>query len=224
MITKMNVQVSQNELDAAIASIDYSWTKMSLNIPTGSFFYDPWVIKPEFKDTVWEKLLAYIPTDIGEARVILLQPGHCYNSHADIDDRYHLNLTGNYSFLVDIDSQKMYKTVADGYWYSMDASPRHSAVNYGEAIRVQLVVRKLLLANVLADPIGVEISSDDSFTHSRYVFDDTISQWLNLATKRKILSNFEVLPGANTVRFKIEKNSLSELEKIIPPKFKLGIL
>ena len=81
MLTKLNIKVNQADLLEAQQTVDLNNFKLSFNKPTKSFFYDPWVIKDEFKNTVWERLLEYLPNDIGEARVIVLQPGACYNSH-----------------------------------------------------------------------------------------------------------------------------------------------
>ena len=222
MLTKLNIKVNQTELELATRAIDYSWFKISFNKPTKSFFYDPWVIKEEFKNTVWDKLLSYLPMDIGEARLILLQPGNCYNSHSDIDDRYHLNIVGNYSFLVNIDDATMYKTVADCYWYEMDAGPRHSAVNYGEVVRAQLVVRKLLKSNALEHPISLAISPNDiPIDDARYIFDDTVSIWLNRAVKNGIVMNFNYNPTSGEVSFDVEYKFVNDVLNLIPPTFKV---
>jgi hypothetical protein len=44
-----------------------------------------------------------------------------YTSHADIDDRWHLSLTAEQSYLIDLDNMQMHKIDIDGYWYDMDA-------------------------------------------------------------------------------------------------------
>jgi hypothetical protein len=73
--------------------------KTPLNEPTGNFFYDPWLIKDKYVGTVWEKLLASLPQPHGEARVIIMEPGSSYMAHSDIDNRWHLNIQGDYSYL-----------------------------------------------------------------------------------------------------------------------------
>lgn len=180
--------------------------KMSLvlNEPTGNFFYDPWEVKTEFKNTVWETILNSIPGPIGEARLIQLQHGTCYMSHSDVDDRYHLNLEGQYSFLIDVDSEQMFKTVADGKWYTIDAGRRHVAANFGSVRRTQLVVRQLLTQADLKDPMTVKIAP--ICENPRFEFDDIISPWLHKMNKAGQLSDFTVLEDC--VRFKVERGNL----------------
>lgn len=185
--------------------------KMVLNQPTGNFFYEPWVIKDEFKGTVWETILNSLPFSIGEARIITLESGRNYFQHADIDDRYHLNIKGRDSYLIDLTNKKMHEIKTDGIWYLMDAGRLHSAANFGEHPRVQLVVRKLLSKNNLKDYVNVAISPQGS--NPRYVFDNTISPWLNQANKKGVINNFNVVDHG--VRFNIEKQYYQALKKIL---------
>ena len=224
MLTKMNIKVNDSDLNDAKNSVNLDNFKISFNQPTSTFFYDPWVIKEEFKGTIWEKLLKYLPENIGEARLIVLQPGTCYNSHSDIDDRYHLNIFGNYSFLVDIDSQRMYKTIADGYWYDMDAGPRHSAVNYGDIPRAQLVVRKLLTRNTLNNPVSFFIEPNElPIDDARYLFDDTVSIWLNKGVKEGLVTNFSYNPTTGAVQFDLEQDVVDFALSVIPKSFKVTV-
>lgn len=55
--------------------------KTSINQPTGHFFYDPWVVKDEYKDSIWEMVLNTLELPHGEARLIILQPGETYMAH-----------------------------------------------------------------------------------------------------------------------------------------------
>jgi len=116
MLHTLPYTVNPALLDEAQGSIPSVESKLTINQPTGNFFYDPWEVKEEFKGTVWETLLNTLPLDIGEARIIALAHGTTYMSHTDIDDRYHLSITGQYSFLINIDDEKMYPTIADGQW------------------------------------------------------------------------------------------------------------
>jgi hypothetical protein len=189
--------------------------KYDLTEPTGDFFYDAWKIKAEYLNTPWEELLNSLPISIGQARVIVLEGGTGYYQHADIDDRYHLNLKGDSSFLIDLENDKMHRLYTDGIWYEMDAGRLHSAASFGKENRVQLVVRKLLERSFLPNPVPVEITAiGDKF---RYDFDNTISPWLNKANKRKIINNFKSID--NKVMFNIEKRYLLELKSIVPDGF-----
>lgn len=192
----------------------------SINSPTGRFFYDKWVISDEYQGTVWQTILDSLPVQVGEARIIQLDPATCYHMHADIDDRYHLNLTGEDCYLVDIDDEKLYKIVNDGCWYKMNAGPAHSAINFGRYPRLQLVVRELLTAAELIDPVTVTILFDDlAPDDARYIFDNTYSKWLNTANKNKSLNEFSF--NKTMVSFKTERRLVDTLPHV--ENFKVDI-
>jgi len=193
--------------------------KHDLTVPSGDFFYDPWVLLEEYKNTVWESILNSLPIDTGQARIIVMESPSCYTQHADIDDRYHLNLSGDRDYLIDLDNQQMHKLVKDGVWYEMDAGRLHTAISVGEHTRMQLVVRKLLTRNVLNDSVSVKITASGS--NPRYSFDNTMSVWLNRASKNKTISNFK--QSEASVYFDVEQSSLEELKSIVPKEFKLNI-
>ena len=154
----------------------------------------------------------------------MLVPGQCYQSHSDIDDRYHLNISGSDSFLVDLDSRSLDEIVQDGHWYAMDAGPRHSAANFGQVPRIQLVVRKLLQLNELGNPVKIKLAAtrldnDDA----RFFFDQTVSVWLNRANKNKLISDFNY-NTADCVSLTIERFAIDDLKSILYPEFTLEIL
>lgn len=184
--------------------------KTTLNQPTGNFFYDPWEIKPEFKGTKWEKLLKSLPERHGEARVIVMQPGTTYMAHADIDNRWHLSLQGEQSYLLDLENLDMHLLEQDGYWYYMDAGRLHSASNYGSIPRVQLVVRELLNVTDNNNLIKVTIRPAAQQYDYRYKFDSVVSPWLNRANQNKIIKDFTVQDDA--VSFKTSIAELSDLK------------
>jgi len=204
--------LTRTEYCADIQNIksEFNDIKNTLNEPSGNFFYDPWNIKPEYKNTVWEKLLSTLPVDHGEARVIVMAPGTTYMSHADIDDRYHLSLTGEQSYLIDLDNTKMHLLEQDGYWYEMDAGRLHVASNFGSTDRVQLVVRKLLTPTTMPSLVQVKITPNKETHDQRYKFDNIISPWLNRANKNKSLKDFNY--NSNGVTF---KTTMSELDSLV---------
>lgn len=219
MITKLEYQVSQTvfqNLKNEIPEFDH---RIDINIPTGNFFYDKWEISDKFKNTVWQTVLECLPFPIGEARLMKLEPGAAYYSHADADDRYHLSITGEKSFLVNLDKNELYSVDNDGHWYEMNAGIRHSAVNFGNKTRVQLVVRKLLQKNNLIDPIEVKISVEKHRHDYRYVFDDVYSPWLSKSIKEGMVDNFSV--KNEEVFFSVEKRLLNELEQLCPDGFEV---
>lgn len=191
--------------------------KYDLTEPTGDFFYDPWELKEEYIGTPWEDIWCSLPIDTGQARAIVLEGGTGYYQHADIDDRYHLNLRGDSAYLIDLENEVMHKCIPDGIWYEMDAGRLHSAASFGKDNRVQLVVRKPLERNNLKDPVNAWIRVTGN--KSRYDFDNTLSPWLNRANKRKIVSNFE--RNGASIYFDIEKEFVQELKEITPEDFLL---
>lgn len=219
MIEKTQFAVPLELIKQAKISIPTLNSKLTINNASGRFFYDPWQIKKEFKNTVWETILNTLPFSVGEARIIQLQHGTCYMSHCDIDDRYHLNIEGQYSFLIDVDSQKMFPTVADGVWYTMNAGIRHVAANFGSTSRFQLVVRHLLNDAVLNDPVTVEIKP--ICVNPRFEFDDIVSPCINQLNKLFRLADFTILEDG--VKFKLEKDCLKELALFPTEKFKIII-
>jgi hypothetical protein len=223
MLTKLHYTVPSNLIQEAILSVTNPEFCVTINRPIDRFFYDTWEIKEEYKDTAWEKILSTLPFKFGEARVISLKAGECYQCHSDIDDRYHLNLSGSESFLIDIDNQEMFETTCDGYWYEMDASLRHSAANFGQISRIQLVVRKLLNSNELGNPVSVKITPirlDQN--DARFFFDQTISVWLNHANKNNLITAFNYSPAF--VSFTVEKIAIDDLKNILYPEFELHII
>ena len=139
MIEKTSFQFSISDVQDIISTLTNDKVVI-FNEPTGDFFYDPWVIKDEYKHTVFDKLLSVLP-NIGQARLIKLECGDTYYAHADIDDRYHMSIQGNYSYLIDLDNNVMHSVPVDGCWYIMDAGKLHVASNFGEIYRYQFFLK-----------------------------------------------------------------------------------
>ena len=220
MLANTNYTVDPKLFQEACYSLPKSGMKTTINEPTGDFFYDPWIIKNEYKGTVWETLYDSLPVTKGEARIIILDPNQCYQIHADIDDRYHLNILGEECYLIDLIREQMHKLEQDGIWYNMDASFLHTATNFGRRARVQLVVRHLLKKNTLTEPIAVALSTSISNPDdARFVFDNTLSPWFNEANKLGFINNFSL--SSIGVKFNIEKSKLDSLKHILPNEFKI---
>lgn len=213
--------LERTEYKTKIPYIDCSFNeiKTSLNQPTGNFFYDPWEMKPEFKNTQWEKLLKSLKVPFGEARVIVMQPGTTYMSHADIDNRWHLNISGEQSYLIDLENLDMHLLKQDGYWYYMDAGRIHVAANYGSIPRVQLVVRELLTETDVTELVQVTIKPASQQHDYRYRFDNEISPWLNRANKKGIIKDF--MFEKEIVKFKVPLTELSSLK--IKKEFRIEV-
>lgn len=220
MLSKTSYNVNNHLMEKALEFTKNFNFKETINQPTGNFFYDPWEIKETYRNTPLDDILKTLPFNIGEARVIVLKQGSCYQSHGDIDDRYHINFSGEYSYIINLETTKMYELIKDGYWYEMNAGSRHSAANFGNTERIQLVVRKLLQNNILKNPIKIRMSYVGSNKYGvRFTFDDIVSPWLNTANKQQYINDFSF--EHNDVRFSIEKSKLDELIKILPKDFQV---
>lgn len=212
-------QCPKELIEQALTEHPIEGGRVALNAPTGNIFYDEWKIKDEFRDTVWEKVLATLPYTIGEARVITLEPNQSYMAHADIDNRWHLNLTSNQSYLIDLDAQKMYKQNNDGHWRYMFADKIHTAGNYGSIPRKQLVVREPLKHSRYTNLVGVEITPAQEQFDYRYQFDTIISPWLNRKNQSGELDDFAYKDSY--VYFKIPEHIKEELAEFPRTKFNI---
>lgn len=207
-------------IERALIECPIGGGRTSLNAPNGNFFYDQWTIKDEFRGTAWEEILNTLPYTIGEARVITLEPNQSYMAHADIDNRWHLNLSGEHSYLVDLDDQKMYKQHLDNHWRYMFANKIHTASNYGSVPRKQLVVRELLKHSHFTNLISVEITPAFEQFDYRYQFDNIISPWLNCKNQEGTLDNF--VYKETFVAFSMAEHIKAELEKLVSNRFTIN--
>ena len=195
----------------------------TINEPTGDFFYDPWKIKTELQGTIWEELYNSLSVhNKGEARIIKLAGNESYFSHADIDDRYHLNLSGIKSFLIDLDNLEMHPISTDGVWYDMNAGLAHTAANFSNRPRYQLVIRKLLTRGKLKDPKNFKLtaSAGTEPDDARFIFDDVMSKWLNQVNKKELLNNF--MFKNNVVSFTLDSSLVEDLMLVLPSEFKIA--
>jgi hypothetical protein len=213
MFTRLDFSISESQLSKALLEIPNIDFKHTINKPTGRFFYDPWVINDDLKGSIWEEVLATLPFGIGEARLIKLDPGICYRSHADIDDRYHISLIAEKSYLIDLDNDLLYPLTVDKQWYKINTGLRHSAANFGNKERIQLVVRELLSKeSKIKDPLDISITPKTDNPSIRFIFDDIISPALNLYSKNGLIENFK--HQDNKVSMTIDKSLLSFFKEL----------
>lgn len=222
MLTDTHYTVSIDLFQKAVSQLPIFDQRLDLTVSTGDFFYDAWKVSDTFKNTIWEELLLTLPINLGQTRLMRLKPGEAYYSHADMDDRYHLNLIGEKSFLINLDDCGMFSTVPDRKWYLMNAGLRHSAVNFSNKDRIQLVVRKLLTHGVIKNPIKVIISCDSKHHNFRYIFDDIFSPWLNHKNKLGSIDNF-TLVHEHQVSFITEQSLVAELKEMCPSEFEIEL-
>ena len=211
MLEKLDTKTDSKKLYELLKHLPEG--KNVLNKPTGNFFYDPWEIVPEYKDTVLDELLQQLP-DHGEARLIVMKPGESYSAHADIDDRYHVTLDAEHSYLHDIENEVMFPNQADDCVYLMNTGLLHSASNYGYKNRYQLVIRKRLKNNsMMKDPRQVLMTVKNPVYNMRYLFDSSFSRMLNRFVKEGKVNNFARI-NETTVKYLCENDSINEILKM----------
>jgi hypothetical protein len=219
MIKKQRWQCPEGLVEQALKEHPVTGEGTVLNKPAGDFFYDTWEIKDLYKDTMWQKVLDTLPYSIGQARIIKLEPGESYMAHADIDNRWHLNLTGEQAYLIDLDHKVMHECTRDNYWAYMDASHIHAATNYGSIPRLQLVVRELLHCVQPVDPVNIAIETAYEQHDFRYKFDKIFSPFLNRANQKYKLADFS--HNSISLTFKLERELLDEFKKLVNTDFKI---
>lgn len=217
MLTKTYYSVKENDLESAVSFIFEKYPslllndkeKIVLNQPLGDFFYDPWTLKAEYKGSPLESIYDSLNGKKGEARIISMQPGVCYMAHSDIDNRWHLSLSGSESYLIDLETQNMFDLKQDKLWWYMDASKRHTAANFGDSVRIQIVIRELLQYSENATH---SISIKPLGTNGRFIFDKNISPFLNFANKQNKLAKFSI--NNDTVHFVLCKTMIEQFKKL----------
>jgi len=221
MLIKTSSLVDPDLVKRCVDELPKGEGKLILNQPTGLFFHDPWTVKEQYKNTVWESVLSTIEHPIGEARIIILKPGECYRSHSDIDDRLHLNIQTDNSYIIQLDyPQKMFPIIKDCYWYEMNAGPRHTAANFGSVPRIQLVVRKLLPKIDNLSPCKIYPISD--VFNIRHLFDHYISPWLNQQVKANRISYFSLDAETQGVKLSMDTVAYDQIVFILEELSKEG--
>ena len=54
---------------------------------------------------------------------------------------------------------------------------------------------------------------------ARFVFDNTLSPWLNEANKLGLINNFDHSPIS--IKFNIEQDKIDSFKRVLPPEFKI---
>ena len=210
MLTVVGTKINYKEIYDLVKNLPTG--KNVLTKPRGDFFYDPHILDEQYKGTEIEKVLDLIPMH-GEARVIVMEPGQSYSAHADVDDRWHLTLDADESYLVDLKNQKMYKLVADGTLYLMDSGRLHTASNYGYKPRYQLVIRKRLKGRILDNPVYFNLTLIDPPYNARYLFDKSFSILLNRLEKEEKITNFKKISDKE-IEFVIENEQITRIKEL----------
>lgn len=195
---------------------------LQMHTTNNNFFYGERQLLDRYKGTEFERLWNSLESP-GEAQIQVLDRGRCYIGHCDVDDRYHITLFGNNSYLIDIEKNNLFPTEIDNTVWFLETSTKHTAANFGTVPRVQLVIRKLLNKNKLKNPIPVFLHLQSEDTHfknaARYKFDTMVQSFINIGiNKNKTVDQFKGdLATASSdvaVYFEIEQDCLADVEQL----------
>lgn len=186
--------------------------RIALNETAGNLFNGPFTIKPEFKGTPLGEVLDSLG-EIGEARLMRLSAGESYMAHSDPDDRIQMAiLTNPYSYLIDLEKEKMYHLPADGTLWYMDTGPRHIAANFGSRDRLHLNVR-MLLPSLKENPVHIKMLGGDY--DFEYVIHTNMSAFMNRAIKNGDVTGFQWLNDREIIITYREEKVLEDFKLLI---------
>lgn len=149
-----------------------------------------YTVKPEYVDTPLGVVLTSLG-DIGEARLLKLNPEDVYTAHTDPDDRYHMSITTTpYSYIADLDNCTLHHLPVDGSIWYMDTSIMHSAIHLGGGDeRIHLNVRVRLPA--ISKPYyRIRFEDTGKFNWKQMLY-NTMMSYINIAIKNKQVTGIE---------------------------------
>lgn len=186
--------------------------QLALNETIGGLFNGPYTVKSEYMNTPLGDLLQGLG-NIGEARLLKLGPGDSYMAHSDPDDRLHLNITGgSFSYILNLEEDKMYTIPDDGHLWLMDTGPIHVACNFGSRDRIHLNIR-VLLPDVNETPTRIKmIGGDFDWRHQISI---TVSRWLNRAIKQGEITGLRKINDKEILINYQDSGVLEELKQVI---------
>jgi hypothetical protein len=189
MLIKTILNVDIDPIIEQVNKLGHFGRSICLNETEGNLLSGKYTIKKEFENTPLGRALILLGPDIGEARLLRLDDEDVYTAHTDPDDRYHLVIkTTPYSYLLDLELDCMHKLPVDGYFYHMDTSIMHSAINLGGGERIHLNVRvRMPEYNKPGYRLKFNGGSHD-WKHTLY---NTMMGYINLEVKNKTIMGFD---------------------------------
>jgi len=178
-----------DEIQYQTSQLDWANSKrLVLNKSDGGLFTGKYTTLPRFQNTAIGAVLEELG-EIGEARLLKLDSGDSYTAHTDPDDRYHLVIETNpYSYIMDIEQEKMIHLPVNGTVWHMDTSKKHLAGNFGGTPRIHLNVR-VKLPNYKGNGIRLKIEGGE-IDWKQVLYMDTMS-YINKAVKNKSITGIE---------------------------------
>jgi len=187
MLSKLTLSVDVDSLVKQVSELNFG-KSLSINYTTGKLLNGPYLTKPEFLNTPLGNILQSIE-NVGEARLLKLESGESYTAHSDPDDRIHVPIITNlYSYIMDLDNNKMYHLPADGSVWYMDTSVTHVAANFGGRTRIHLNIR-VLLPKFKSPGYKLTVTGGDYDWKQEAYF--TLMTFFNKSIKERIITGFE---------------------------------
>ncbi|MFC7275549.1 hypothetical protein ACFQS1_16290 [Paractinoplanes rhizophilus] len=98
-------------------------------------------LNPELEGTYLAEVLAGFPFTVFRARLLGVDPRHCYSVHRDATPRVHVAIeTTEHAVFVFVDENNVFRMPADGDAYFVDTRHTHTALNGARDLRLHLVV------------------------------------------------------------------------------------
>lgn len=177
-----------DEIQYQTSQLPWDSKRIVLNKSDNGLFTGKYTTLPKFQNTALGLVLEELG-EIGEARLLLLESGDSYTAHTDPDDRIHLVIETNpYSYIMDIEQERMVHLPADGTVWHMDTGKKHLAGNYGGTPRIHLNVR-VKLPNYTGNGVLLKIEGGNA-DWKQVLYMDTMS-YINKAVKDKRILGIE---------------------------------
>jgi len=190
MLIKTSLHFDMEPIIEQVKNLGHFKRSLLLNETEGNILSGYYTTKKEYVNTPLGEVLKQLG-DIGEARLLKLDPEDVYTAHTDPDDRYHLSIiTTDYSYIADLQANTLQHLPVDGYIWYMDTSIMHSAVNLGGGMeRIHLNVR-VRMPQIKGSYYSITFD-DNNLVDWKQLLYNTIMGYINLMIKEKQITGFE---------------------------------
>lgn len=190
MLTKTELHFDIDPIIEQVRNIGYFKRSLVLNETDGNLLSGEYRVKSEYEGTPLGIVLSKLG-NIGEARLLKLDPEDVYTAHTDPDDRYHLSIiTTPYSYVADLENCVLHHLPVDGSIWYMDTSIMHSAINLGGGDeRVHLNVR-VRLPSISKPCYSIRFEDANNYDWKQMLY-NTMMSYINIAIKNKEITGIE---------------------------------
>jgi hypothetical protein len=225
LITDTGIIISNEDMEELqdLFLLDPSNNIPCSNDSKGDRYYREMELFDKYKGTVVERYVKSLNRKLSKVCVIIQEPGDTYPIHADIDDRFHLNLQSDNAYFIDFKTNISIPIETDRKVYLMNTGGLHSAVNFGLKRRLQIGATISLEYHNLKSPMSVNIHYNGKNKNYDYFYNFYVMPWLNLANKNKLINNY-VKPKDSNLFVDIEEEQLESLKNAAGDNFEIIML